>query len=88
MPPTDQERQEFREHALSMYEELRDQLEREHHGELLALEPTSGEYVIAKTIGQASNLFRSRFGMLPAFYIRIGGGSVVRTGGAIHGRAS
>jgi hypothetical protein len=89
MHPSDQEREDFAVKALQVYDEqLRCDMERDHSGRLLGLEPDTGDFVLGDTFGQVSQAFRIRFGTLPAYYLQIGDGQALRTQGAIHGRAS
>lgn len=89
MKPTDEERREFSEKAQRVYRDrLQADLERDHFGKVLALDPESGEYAIGLTFGQASSAFRGQFGTRPAYYLQIGGGNFLRSGRPVHGRAS
>jgi|GEM_PF-6793703 hypothetical protein len=89
MKPTDEQRREFGEKAQRVYREhLQTDLERDHLGKVLALDPESGEHAVGLTFGLASTAFRDQFGTRPAYYLQIGGGNFLRSGRPVHGRAS
>ena len=86
----EQDKQQFVENARKVYDELlKDQLEKEHLGKVIGLEPESGGYVLGESfleVGQASH---ERFGTLPVYFFRIGGGGAVKIGGPLRrGRLS
>lgn len=81
------ERQQFAEAANKVYEErLRSRLEEQHPGEVIALEPESGDYVVGKTLAEVDRACHERFGSKPVHVFRIGGGGAVKVGGAWRGR--
>ena len=81
------EQQQFAETARKVYEErLKDRLEEQHPGEVIALDPESGDYVLGKTLAEVDRACRERFGSKPVHVFRIGGGGAVKIGGAWRGR--
>ena len=75
--------------ARKVYEDkLKDQLEREHFGELIAVEPESGDYVLGKTFSELDRARRERFGQKPVHIFRVGGGGAVKIRGSYLGRVS
>ena len=76
--------------ALRVYEEdLKERLEADHFGEIIAVEPNSREYVLGKTYREIDQARQKRFGTHPVYIFRIGGGGAVKIGGAIaRGRVS
>ncbi len=74
----------FVEAARKVYAECwQPQLEREHFGKVIAIEPESGEYVLGNTLSEASKAARVQFHKKPVHIFRIGGGGAVKIGGAI-----
>ena len=53
---------------------LKTRLEAEHFGSLIALEPESGDYVLANTFRDIDVAAQKRFGTRPVHIFRIGGG--------------
>ncbi len=89
MSSLSQDQQRFVEAAKKVYEErLKDQLERDHFGEVIAVEPESGNYVLGKTYGELDRARRERFGQQPVHIFRVGGGGAVKIGGSYLGRVS
>jgi len=84
------EKQErFVEAARKVYEEkLRVRLEKEHFGEVIAVEPDTGDYVLGETLDGVDRACRERFGAKPVHVFRVGGGGAVKVGGAWRGRVS
>lgn len=83
------ERQQFAETARKVYEEqLKDRLERQHSGDVIALDPESGDYVLGKTLAEVDRACRERFGRKPVHVFRIGGGGAIKVGGGWRGRHS
>lgn len=81
------EQQQFTEAAKRVYEErLKDSLEENHPGEVIALDPESGDYVLGKTLAELDRACHERFGSKPVHVFRIGGGGAVKVGGAWRGR--
>jgi hypothetical protein len=76
------EPQQFAEAAKQVYEEkLKERLEEQHPGELIAVEPESGDYVLGKTLAEVDRACHERFGGKPVHVFRIGGGGAVQVGG-------
>lgn len=83
MSPIAPGKQQFVEAAKALYESrLKEQLEREHFGEVIAVEPESGEYVLGATFLEVDRECQSRFGAKPVYFFRVGGGGAVRIRGA------
>jgi len=83
------EQQRLADAARQIYDQrLKVRLEAEHLGEIVAVEPQSGDYVLGLTIGEVDQACRERFGDQPVHTFRIGGGGAVKIGGACFGRAS
>lgn len=71
------------EKARRVYDErLRATLEAEHFGEVIAVEPESGEYVLGKDFQAVSQACRQKFAGKLTYTFRVGGGSAVKIGGA------
>ena len=73
-------------------EKLRDELEPQYNGQIIAVEPESGEYVLVRTFTEACDACRTRFGQKLTHMFRVGGGGAVSIGsgkryGRIPGRA-
>ena len=83
------ERQQFAEAANKVYEErLKDRLEEQHPGEVIALDPESGDYVLGKTLAEVDRACHERFGSRPVHVFRVGGGAAVQVGGRWRGRTN
>ncbi len=81
------EQQRFAKAARKVYEErLKDRLEEQHPGEVIALDPESGEYVLGKTLAEVDRACHERFGSRPVHVFRIGGGGAVQVHVAAHRR--
>ena len=79
---------EFVEKAKLVYDQtLKSRLEPQHVGELIAVEPDSGEFVLATTIKEMNQSTRLRFGTKPVHLFRVGGGAAVKIG-VRHARVS
>jgi hypothetical protein len=79
--------QQFAEAANKVYEDkLKKRLEEQHLGEVIALEPVSGDYVLGKTLAEVDQACHERFGSKPVHVFRIGGGGAVQVGGGWRGR--
>ena len=76
--------------AKAIYDhELKDRLEHEHFGEVIALDPETHDYVLGKTLRDVDATCHERFDSKPVYIFRIGGGGAVKVGGAIgRGRVS
>jgi hypothetical protein len=86
----DKESQWFVDAAERVYaERLKSRLESEHLGELIALEPVSGDFVLGQTFHEISSTALQQFGVKRTYIFRIGGGGAIRIGPRIraHGRA-
>lgn len=71
------------EKARRVYDErLRVTLEAENFGEVIAVEPESGEYVLGKDFMAVSQACRLKFGKKLTYTFRMGGGGAVKIGGA------
>jgi hypothetical protein len=67
---------------------LKEQLEAEHFGELIALDPETGEFVLAGTFREIVAATLKRFGTRPTYTFRVGGGGAVRVGASRNARVS
>lgn len=80
----EQDKQQFVENARKIYDELlRDQLEKEHFGKVIGLEPESGSYVLGESFLEVGQASYERFGTRPVYFFRIGGGGAVKIGGPL-----
>jgi hypothetical protein len=71
------------EKARRVYDErLKAKLEAEHFGEVIAVEPDSGEYVLGKDLMAVSKACREKFAGKLTYTFRVGGGGAVKIGGA------
>ena len=71
------------EKARRVYDErLRATLEAEHFGEVIAVEPESGEYVLGKDFQAVSKACRQKFAGKLTYTFRVGGGGAVKIGGS------
>ena len=69
--------------ARRVYDErLRDKLEAEHFGEVIAVEPDSGGFVLGKDFMEVFTAKTEKFGAKQVYVFRVGGGGAVRIGGA------
>ncbi|MCY2987592.1 MAG: hypothetical protein NTY19_06975 [Planctomycetota bacterium] len=86
----DPQTQELVRNAELVYDQrLRTRLETEHFGALIALDPESGDFVLADTFREIDVAAQHRFGNKPVHIFRVGGGGAVRIGGVgHHARAS
>ena len=57
-------------------------LEPDHFGELIAVEPDSGDYVLGKDMWELDAACDQQFGTKLVHIFRVGGGAAVRIGGA------
>ncbi|HLQ43251.1 MAG TPA: hypothetical protein VK137_00865 [Planctomycetaceae bacterium] len=70
--------------AEKVYDErLKQQLERDHFGEVIALEPDTGDYVLGKDFREVSETSRQRFGRKQVYIFRVGGGGALKIGGVL-----
>ena len=73
--------QAFADRAKQVYDQsLKSRLEPDHMGELIAVEPDSGEFVLAPTINEMNQFTRLKFGTRPVHIFRVGGGAAVKIG--------
>ena len=76
-------RSSFAETARRVYDQsLRTELEASHRGELISLEPESGDYVLGRTFREVDLATQEKFGRKPTSIFRIGGGAAVKFGGS------
>ena len=65
--------------AKQVYEEkLRAQLEPQFIGQIIAIEPESGDYVLGRTFQEVSQASRTRFHPKQTYMFRVGGGGAVK----------
>ena len=78
------------EKARRVYDEKwRAQLEADHFGEVVAVEPESGEYVLGRNLLEITSAHTAKFGDKRVYIFRVGGGGAVKIGGAyLNGRIS
>lgn len=89
MSPLSEDQQRFVAAALKVYQDkLKDRLEADHFGEVIAVEPDSGDYVLGNSFGDVDRACRERFGATPVHIFRVGGKGAVKIGGAYFGRIS
>ncbi|MBC7264319.1 MAG: hypothetical protein H5T64_08155 [Chloroflexi bacterium] len=55
-----------------VYEKIKAQLEKNSPGEIVAIEPESGEYFVGKTLGQANDLAFAKYPDKWMYFVRIG----------------
>lgn len=80
---TKTEREEFAARAEQAYaERWKEVLEPDHFGELIAVEPDSGDYVLAQSLRDLDSACDQAFGEKLVHIFRVGGGAAVRIGGA------
>jgi len=87
---TKTQRDEFASRAEQAYvERWKAVLEPDHFGELIAVEPDSGDCVLGKTLRDLDVACEQKFGTKLVHIFRVGGGAAVRIGGAFrHARLS
>lgn len=69
--------------AKTIYDnELKERLEHEHFGEIIALDPVTHDYVLGKTLKDVDAVCRERFDLKPVYIFRIGGGGAVKVRGS------
>ena len=79
-----QDQQPFVEAARRVYDgELKEQLEKEHFGKVIAVEPESGDYVLGETFLDVDQTCQERFGTTPVYFFRVGGGGAMKIRGAV-----
>jgi hypothetical protein len=74
--------------AKKAYEERwKAKLEDEHWGEIIAVEPESGDYVLGRTFREVDVARQAKFGTKMVYTFRVGGGGAVSIGaGRNYGR--
>lgn len=83
MLPVAADRKELVEAARQMYDEqLKARLEAEQFGQVIALDPDTGNYVLGRDFAEVDAARRAQLGDRPVYVFRIGGGGVVKIGGA------
>lgn len=55
-----------------VYEELKDQLEPDHHGEIIAIEVESGEYFLGDSVVEAAKKARAQHPEKLFFFAKVG----------------
>lgn len=55
-----------------VYEKIKAQLEKNSPGEIVAIEPESGDYFVGKTLGQANDLAFAKYPDRWMYFVRIG----------------
>ncbi|MBM3134896.1 MAG: hypothetical protein FJZ89_06365 [Chloroflexi bacterium] len=58
--------------AKAVYQQLQGTLEPAHNGEIVVIEPESGEHFLGKTLGQANNAAFAKFPDSWVYFVRIG----------------
>ena len=87
MPKLDENGREFAEAARKVYDEkLRADLEPEHNGKVIAVEPESGQYVLGASFKEVTDACRSKLGRKPVHIFCVGGGGVKLFGSRLGGR--
>jgi hypothetical protein len=82
MVPVAEDRNELVEAARRVYEEqLKARLEAEHLGQVIALDPVTGNYVLGQDFAEVDAARRAQLGNRPVYVFRIGGGGAVKIGG-------
>jgi hypothetical protein len=65
--------------AKKVYQEkLRARLEPQFAGQIIAIEPESGDYVLGRTFQEVSEASRARFRPKQTYMFRVGGGGAVK----------
>lgn len=65
-------RQAFISKGLEIYNSLKPQVEPAHNGEIVAIEPNSGEHVLAPTLGKADKAMFAKHPDTWVLFIRVG----------------
>jgi hypothetical protein len=63
---------EFGEKGKRVYKRLRPILEPKHKGEIMAIEPDSGDYFLGITVGEAGEKARKKYPDRIFYFVRIG----------------
>jgi hypothetical protein len=64
----------------AIYEKIVPELERTHRGQIVAVEPISGEYFIGGTVREALALANIKYPGRPVFFYRVGSRAVYKIG--------
>ena len=62
----------FAERGMIIYETLRHELESQHAGEIVAIEPDGGEHFVAPTLGKANRAAHQKYPDGWIYFVRIG----------------
>jgi len=65
-------RQAFISKGLEIYNSLKPQVEPAHNGEIVAIEPHSGDHVLAKTLGKADTAMFAKHPDTWVLFVRVG----------------
>jgi len=65
-------RQAFIGKGLEIYNSLKGQLEPAHNGEIVAIEPNSGDHVVGKTLGKANKAMFQKHPDTWVLFVRVG----------------
>jgi len=65
-------RQAFISKGLEIYNSLKAQLEPAHNGEIVVIDPASGDHVLAKTLGEADKAMFAKHPDKWALFVRVG----------------
>jgi hypothetical protein len=65
-------RQAFITKGLETYGSLKGELEGTHDGEIVAIEPTSGDHVLGKTLGEANRAMAEKHPDTWVLFVRVG----------------
>ncbi|MDZ7290214.1 MAG: hypothetical protein ONB44_13010 [candidate division KSB1 bacterium] len=79
--PTREEIDAYGEAADKIYEKLRPQLEAEHWGKYITINPVNGDYAISRTLEAADNKLRKKYPSIAFVTYRIGYKAVAHFGG-------
>ena len=84
MSPVAADRKELVEAARRVYDEQRKaRLEAEHFGQVIALDPDTGDDVLGRDFAEVDAARRAQLGTRPVSVFRIGGGGAVKIGGVV-----
>jgi hypothetical protein len=79
--PTREHRDTLSKKARAFYEQMRDQLEKEHWGEYITIHPETGDYAISPNHWDAVNQMRATYPGVLFYTIRIGYRAFAHFGG-------
>ncbi|MFQ6057845.1 MAG: hypothetical protein ACE5MB_03060 [Anaerolineae bacterium] len=63
---------EFSARGKQVYEGIKAGLEPEHKGEIVAIEPDSGDYFLGKTVGEAGEKAKEKYPDKIFYFVRVG----------------